>query len=225
LKNFKFDYSTIEDKIGYKFKNKSLLFTAFIHSSFANENKVSSNERLEFLGDSVLEYVVTLKLYNDYSLSEGELTKFRQKLVSEEPLSFIVEQLGLDCFILKGKGETKNKFDSKAIKADLFEAIIGAINLDSGISACEKFILSNLESVFKKYAIKQDFNDSKTKLQELLVGSSIKYLTQKIDKIGYFEYKSNVKINGVSCGCGVGHNKRTAEQNAALEALNKITKE
>ena len=189
MKNLDFEYSKIEKIIGYTFKDKSLLKTAFTHSSYANEHRCKSNERLEFFGDSVLGYVVTRKLYNEFKLSEGELSKFRQKLVSEQPLAFIIEELGLDTFILKGKGESKNKFDSKAIKADLFEAITGAICSDSNINNAEAFILKNLDSVFKSYIGNFDFEDSKTKLQEKLVGSKIIYNTRKINHNGYFEYK------------------------------------
>ena len=220
-----FDAQKIEKLIGYTFKDKSLLKTAFTHSSFANEHKVDSNERLEFLGDSVLGYAVTKKLYDDYSMNEGELSKFRQKLVSAEPLAFVIEELGLDAFLLKGKGESKNKFDSKSIKADLFESIVGAICLDAGVLESQKFVLKVLSSVFDKYGKSHDFVDSKTKLQELMAGSKIVYLTQKFDMSGYFEYESVVKVNGVACGVGRGHNKRSAEQLAATKALMKITKE
>jgi len=225
LENIIFDCSKVESIIGYKFKDKSLLKTAFTHSSYANEHKCKSNERLEFFGDSVLGFVVTKKLYNEFKLSEGELSKFRQKLVSEQPLSFIIEELGLDAFILKGKGESRNKFDSKSMKADLFEAIVGAICSDSDIKNAEIFILKNLESVFKTYVGNFDFEDSKTKLQEKFVGSKIVYNTRKIDHKGYFEYKSTLKINGVVVGTGEGHNKKTAEMNAASLALKNITKE
>jgi len=219
------DISKIESKIGYKFKDKSLLEMAFTHSSYANEHKTQSNERLEFLGDSVLQYIVTMKLYKDYLLNEGNLSKFRQKLVSEDPLAFVVEEMGLDKFILKGKGESRNRFDSKAIKADLFESIVGAICLDAGIEESQRFVLKVLESVFREYGTSMDFVDAKTKLQELLAGGKINYVTEKFDLSGYFEYRSKVKINGVVCGEGCGHNKKTAEQNAAKQALEKITKE
>ena len=215
----------IEKIIGYKFKDKNLLKTAFTHSSYSNENNCKSNERLEFLGDSVLGMIVTKKLYNDYKLSEGELSKFRQKLVSEQPLAFVIEELKLNDFLLKGKGESKNKFDSKAMKADLFEAIVGALFLDSGLLEAEKWVLSCLKSVFEEYSHTFDFEDAKTKLQEKLVGSKIIYNTKKIDKSGYFEYKCSLKINGIIVGRGVGHNKKQAEMQAASEALNKITKE
>lgn len=220
-----FDYNKIEKIIGYTFKNKELLKTAFTHSSFANENKVESNERLEFLGDSVLQYVVTYKLYSDYSLKEGDLSKFRQKLVSENPLAFVIEELGIAPFLLKGKGEAKSKIDSKAMKADLFEAIVGAICLDSNLDEAKKFVLTCLKSVFKQYDSSRDFVDAKTKLQETMVGARIIYNTTKHDLSGCFEYKSVVLINKIPCGSGSGHNKKTAEQMAAREALSKITKE
>jgi len=220
-----FDVSKIESIIGYKFKDKNLIRTAFTHSSYANEHKAKSYERLEFLGDSVLGFVVTTKLYKSYSLTEGNLSKFRQKLVSEEPLAFIVEELGLDKFILKGKGESRNKVDSKAIKADIFEAICAAICLDGGLEPAEKFVLKNLESVFKSYETAGDFEDSKSKLQEKLVGAKIIYNTKKIDKLWYFEYDCKLKVNGIIVGVGRGKNKKSAEQVAASEALRKITKE
>ena len=225
MENLDFNYSKIEQIIGYKFQDKSLLKTAFTHSSYANENRCKSNERLEFFGDSVLGFVVTKKLYNEFKLSEGELSKFRQKLVSEQPLSFIIEELGLDKFILKGKGESRNKFDSKSIKADLFEAVAGAICKDSDIKSAEIFILKNLESVFKSYVGHYDFEDSKTKLQEKFVGDKIIYNTRKVDHKGFFEYKCTLKLNGQVVGTGTGHNKKSAEMNAASYALKNITKE
>ena len=225
MENVNFDSAQIEKIIGYKFKNRNLLKTAFTHSSYANEHRCKSYERLEFFGDSVLGFVVTKKLYSDFKLSEGDLSKFRQKLVSEQPLAFIVEELGLDNYILKGKGESKNKVDSKAIKADLFESIAGAICLDSNIENAEVFILKSLDSVFKSYMGSFDFEDSKTKLQEKLVGSKIVYNTRKIDHKGYFEYVCNLKINGVTVGQGRGPNKKTAEMSAASVALSVITKE
>ena len=220
-----FGAADIEKIIGYKFKDKLILQTAFTHSSYANEHKAKSNERLEFLGDSILGFVVTKKLYSDYALSEGELTKFRQKLVSEEPLAFVIDELGLSKFILKGKGESKSKVDSRAIKADLFEAIAGAIFLDGGLEVAECWILKNLQSVFASYTDKSDFDDPKTKLQEKLKNAKIVYNTTKHDMVGYFIYKSVLKINGIVAGTGEGRNKKTAEKQAALKALENITKE
>lgn len=225
MDNFSLYIDAIESKIGHKFKNKDLLKTAFTHSSYAHEQRVESNERLEFLGDSALEYIITYKLYCDYSMNEGNLSKFRQKLVSEAPLAMVVEELGLDVYILKGKGELKNKVDSKAIKADLFEAIVGAICLDSGLVQAKNFVLKTLDSVFNSYKGVKHFDDPKTKLQELFVHDKIVYETKKVNKTGYFEYTSCLKINGVLAGSGSGRNKRIAEEMAAQNALAKITKE
>jgi len=224
VEKINFNCGDIEKIIGYTFKDKNLLKTAFTHSSYANEHKCKSYERLEFFGDSVLGFIVTKKLYSDFKLSEGELSKFRQKLVSEQPLSFVIEELGLDAFILKGKGESKNKFDSKSIKADLFESITGAICLDSNVVEAERFVLNNLSSVFESYTNNLDFEDSKTKLQEKLVGCKIVYVTKKIDHKGFFEYECSLKINGIISGKGRGHNKKTAEMQAASVALKNISK-
>lgn len=225
MEDFSLSIESIEHTIGYKFKNKELLKTAFTHSSFAHENRVESNERLEFLGDSALEYIVTYKLFSEFSLSEGNLSKFRQKLVSESPLAMIVEELGLDKYLLKGKGELKNKVDSKAIKADLFEAIVGAICIDSGIAQAKNFVLKALGSVFDSYRGVKRFDDPKTKIQETFIHEKIVYETKKLNKNGYFEYVSYLKINGVISGFGSGRNKKLAEEMAAQNALDKTTKE
>ena len=141
-----FSFDKIEKIIGYKFQNRKLLNTAFVHSSYANEHKVECNERLEYLGDAVLEFIITDKLYSLFNLGEGQLTKYRASLVNEDTLSFIVSELNLDSFLLKGKGEKKNGIDSKAIKCDLFEAIVGAIYLDSGIEFAKQFVLNVMDS-------------------------------------------------------------------------------
>ena len=216
----------LETNLGYDFRDRMILNNALTHKSYLRKSEfLGNNERLEFLGDSVLGFIVTFKLYNEYNMTEGELSKFRQKLVSEEPLAFAIEELGLDKYLLKGKGESKNKFDSKSMKADLFEAIVGAMCEDAGIEVSQKFVLSCLDSLFKSYNNVADFADHKTKLQEKLVGQKIIYNTTKVDKSGYFEYISKIKINGVLCGTGKGRNKKTAEQLAAKMALEKITKE
>ena len=121
-----FNFHEAEDKLKVKFKNKELLEMAFTHSSYANENNKQSNERLEFLGDSVLGLIVTQVIYSKTDFKEGQLSKLRALLVSEEPLSRIIDMLDIEKLMLKGKGESKSKVSSKAIKCDLFEAIVGA---------------------------------------------------------------------------------------------------
>ena len=219
-----FSCKPIENKIGYVFKNKNLLKTAFVHSSYANEHKVKSNERLEYLGDAVLEFIVTDKLYNTFNLSEGQLTKYRASLVTESTLAFVIEQLKLDQYLLKGKGEKKNNIDSKAIKCDLFEAVVGALYLDGGINEAQKFVVEVLETFFdslKKDGLK---NDAKSTLQEMLINQKIVYSTTKHGESHNPSYKCTVIINNQLMGFGQGTNKKAAEQEAAKNTIDMIKK-
>lgn len=218
------DINNLQNKLGYKFKDTKLIKTAFTHSSYANEHSVESNERLEFLGDAVLELVVTDKLYSTFAGSEGMLTKYRASLVSEPTLAFIIEQLGLDKFLLKGKGESKSQIDSKAIKCDLFEAIVGAIYQDGGLDSAKKWILSVLGKEIESLRTSGLANDAKSALQEMLKNQKIVYSTTKHGEDHNPHYKSTVIINGVNCGFGEGTNKKSAEQMAAKNTISKIKK-
>ena len=219
-----FNFKAIEQKLGYKFKNKSILKTAFVHSSYANEHKVECNERLEYLGDAVLELAVTDKLYSLFNLNEGMLTKYRASLVNEATLSFVVEELKLDEFLLKGKGEKRNKIDSKAIKCDLFEAIVGAIYLDGGIEEAKSFVYKVLETFFAELQTEGLKNNAKSALQEMLVNQKIIYSTTKHGESHNPHYKSTVIINGQNMGFGQGSNKKSAEQMAAKNTIDMLKK-
>lgn len=214
----------IEKIIGYQFSNKSLLKTAFIHSSYSNEHKVECNERLEFLGDAVLEFIVTDELYSNFHLSEGKLTQYRASLVSQPTLAFIVEELNIDKFLLKSKGEQKNAVDSKAIKCDLFEAVVGAIYLDGGIEHAKSFVLKYMGNLINKLKTDGLQNDAKSELQEMLVGQKIVYSTTKHGLDHNPFYKSTVIINGINMGYGEGTNKKSAEQLAAKNTIDMIKK-
>lgn len=219
-----FNFHEAEDKLKVKFKNKELLEMAFTHSSYANENNKQSNERLEFLGDSVLGLIVTQVIYSKTDFKEGQLSKLRALLVSEEPLSRIVDMLDIEKLMLKGKGESKSKVSSKAIKCDLFEAIVGAIYSDLGFGAAKKFVLFNLKPIFEEVSGLETFEDAKTQLQEKFAHKKIFYKTKKIGLEHNPEYESVVYINGVACGKGNATNKRSAEQLAAQVALRSVTK-
>lgn len=219
-----FNSSKIEKIIGYKFKNKQLLQTAFVHSSYANEHKVECNERLEYLGDAVLEFVVTDKLYKTFNLKEGLLTKYRASLVNEGTLAFVIEELQLDAFLLKGKGEKRNFIDSKAIKCDLYEAIVGAIYLDGSIVEAQNFIYSTLETFLNDLQTQGLKNDSKSALQEMLVNQKIIYSTTKHGESHNPHYKSTVIVNGQNMGFGEGTNKKSAEQVAAKNTIDMLKK-
>lgn len=221
MKNF-IGLDEVEKILDYKFKNQKLLLTALTHSSYSNEHKVESNERLEFLGDAVIELIITEKLFFDFKGKEGDLSKIRSNIVSEKPLAEAIDQLGLEKYLLKGVGESKNTTHSLAIKCDMFEAICGAIFVDSGIDAVEKFFIkavgARIED-FKKHGYE---DDPKTKLQELLKQAKIVYSTTKSGEDHCPVYKTSVFVNDKKMGTGMGSNKRTAEENAARIAINNI---
>ncbi|MCH5257055.1 MAG: ribonuclease III [Lachnospiraceae bacterium] len=216
----------LENKICYHFNDKLLLRQALTHSSFANEqkiNKYADYERLEFLGDAILELVSSEFLFhNNLTMKEGELTKFRASIVCESALAYCARDFGLEEYILLGKGEEMTGGRTKdSIIADVMEAIIGAIYLDSGMNKASdyihKFILSDLEH-------KQLFYDAKTILQEFVQRENKGTLNYVLisekgpdhDKVFVVE----ARIDNKKIGTGNGRTKKAAEQQAAYEALN-----
>lgn len=215
----------LEERIGYHFKNRKLLQQALTHSSFSNEqkiNKAGDYERLEFLGDAVLELVSSEFLFREHpELSEGELTKLRASMVCEPSLAFCARDLELGQFIRLGRGEESTggrKRDS--ITSDVMEAVIGAIFLDGGMELAKKhiyrFILSDLED-------KVLFYDSKSNLQELIQGKLKKdFHYELLEESGPEHNKTfvvEVIMDGESIGKGAGRTKKAAEQQAAYRAL------
>lgn len=214
----------VEKIIGYKFKNKKLLQTALTHSSFANEHRVESNERLEFLGDAVIEFIITEILYSEFREAEGDMSKMRALIVSEKPLAEVVTRLGLEKFLIKGVGESKNTTESKAIKCDLFEAISGAIYLDGGIDEAKKFFNLSIREQIEGLKLHGYVDAPKTKLQEMLKNAKIVYSTNKMGEDHKPVYKTIIFVNGVKMGSGTGSNKKQAEELAASEAINNLKK-
>ena len=214
--------SEVEKIIGYKFKTKKLLQRALTHSSYSNEHKVESNERLEFLGDAVIEFIITERLFFEFKGREGDLSKIRALLVSEKPLSEAVDKLGLEKYLIKGVGESKNTTHSKAIKCDMFEAIAGAIFIDGGIEETKKFFNFALGEKVENIKLNGYVDDPKTKLQEMLKQAKIVYSTSKTGADHMPTYKTSVYVNDVKMGTGEGSNKRTAEENAASVAINNL---
>ncbi len=163
------NYEEIEKNIGYTFKNKELLKTALTHTSYANMHDVQSNEKLEYLGDSILEFISSKYLYNNYKkLNEGEMTKLRATVVCEESLHEIALRLNLGKFLITSKGEGFGDVKNKAILADSIEAIIAAIYLDSNLENAEKFIIVNLKEKIEIASKHVGTKDYKTVLQEKL---------------------------------------------------------
>ncbi|WP_077367394.1 ribonuclease III [Anaerosalibacter sp. Marseille-P3206] len=224
--------SKFEEVIDYKFKDITILNRALTHSSYANEHKKSSisyNERLEFLGDSVLSLIVSDYIYKKYpDYPEGDLTKLRAAVVCELALAYIAKNLKLGDYLLLGKGEeATGGRDRTSILADALEALIGAIYLDRGLEASKQFVINLLENEIIQAAKEGDlFTDYKTKLQETLQKTSKSKIEYKIEKeVGPDHDKKfymSAIINSEVCGRGWGRNKKEAEQMAAKEVLNRM---
>ena len=215
----------LQKNIGYVFKDKKLLNLALTHSSYANElgSQAQSNERLEFLGDSVLSIIVSDYLYNHFETPEGELTKIRASLVCEKTLCMFSKQINVGSYLLLGKGEANNHGNERAsILADAFEAILAAIFIDGGMEAAKKhvlrFIVPELDN--REFDL---FTDYKTSLQEVIQRNPEERLTYVlIDETGPDHDKRftvEVHLNSNVIGTGVGKSKKQAEQQAAHQAL------
>lgn len=215
-----------EEIIGYTFKNKDLIRQAFTHSSYANEKKLpeGSNERLEFLGDSVLSIVVSEHLYKNLShIAEGELTKIRASLVCEKSLHIFAKQIRLGDFLMLGKGEENTGGRERpSILADSFEAVIAAIYLDGGIEPARRHILRFIPNDIE-HQKKPAFNDFKTILQEIVQKNpeeKVEYnLVSEEGPDHNKSFEVEVCLNSNVIGKGKGKSKKEAEQLAAREAL------
>ncbi len=222
---------TLEDKLGYHFQNPALLENALTHSSYANEHhlgSLNSNERLEFLGDSVLGMVVADNLYHTFpNLPEGDLTRLRANLVCEGSLAMVARRLNLGSYLRLGKGEAScGGADRPSIIADAVEAVLAAVYLDGGIAQARRivqhFILDNIAQV------QEASRDHKTYLQEIVQRKSGQVLSYHL--IGSSGPDHNklftmeVQLNGKPIGSGSGHSKKEAEQMAAKSAIQKLEK-
>ena len=224
------DIKKFQEVIGYHFHDEKLLRQALTHSSFANEKhlkKHSDNERLEFLGDAVLEIISSEFLYKEYpDKPEGELTKLRASIVCEPTLALCTKDIALGEYLLLGKGEDQTGGRGrKSILSDALEAVIGAIYLDGGFANAKefihKYILTDIEH-------KQLFYDSKTILQEIVQEKGTHLVEYHLIKEeGPDHNKSftvDVLVSGHVMGTGVGHTKKAAEQEAAYQAIRKMRK-
>jgi len=215
----------LEDKISYTFQNKNLLRLALSHSSYSNEkkmNRLANNERLEFLGDAVLEVISSEFIFLNYkNMNEGEMTKFRASLVCEPSLAICAREIGLGDYLLLGKGEINTGGRERdSILSDALESVIGAIYLDGGFTNAkefvQKFVLSDIEH-------KQLFYDSKTILQEIVQSKFKEPLRYELlgeegpdhDKT----FTAAVLIGEMQVGTGKGRTKKAAEHEAAYQAI------
>lgn len=211
----------IEQKIGYRWNNKNLLQTAFTHSSFAYSHNLESNERLEFLGDSILNFCTTEYLFKNYNFDEGTSSKIRAYLVSSEYVSEYIYNLGLEKFLLC---DNFNPEKSTNVMGDLFEAIIGAMFLDGNLDECKNFIYEGLKySRELIIAASQKTKDYKTELQEFLqktAGNILEYVV--LGKSGPAhkpEFKISCVINGKQYAVATGNSKKEAENMVAKLSL------
>lgn len=217
---------SLEENLQYRFRNPKLLRNALTHSSYANEvrNGISSNERLEFLGDSVLSVIVSEYIYKNYrSLPEGELTKMRAALVCEKSLCAFSRELEMGRFLLLGHGEEKNGGRERdSILADAFEAVLAAMYLDGGFEVARKHVMRFVSEELSQ-PDEDGFKDYKTVLQEIIQRNpeeSVRYILT--DASGPDHDKSftvEVRLNSNVIGRGTGKNKKQAEQMAAKQAL------
>jgi len=221
------DFSRLEKKLNLNFKNKDLLTEAFIHRSYLNENpkiNLSHNERLEFLGDAVLELVVTEYLFSQYKNPEGELTSWRAALVNAQSLSQIAKELDFNDCLLLSQGEEKDTGKARQyILANAFEALIGAIYLDSGYEKVRDFIHAHLLKRLPEIIERKLYQDPKSRFQEI---AQEKFRTTPVYKVLKEWGPDHVKhfIIGVYSGSeliaeGEGSSKQAAEEDAATKAL------
>lgn len=214
--------------IGYKFKNTDLLKTALTHSSYANEHKTQSYERLEFLGDSILSFIVSTHLYSSKdNIPEGEMSKLRAAIVCERSLDECAKRLNFGDYLILSKGEELTGGRTRAsILADVFEAVLAAIYLDSDFENAEKFVMSQLGNAIKKaqsgIALYMDY---KTELQEIAQGCGHKVEYKHIKEDGPAHNKTftvQVIYDDVVVSEGTGKSKKDAEQNAAMLAIKEV---
>ncbi len=222
------DFTKLEQSIGYTFKNKDLLLKAFTHTSYAYDNHVESNEKLEFLGDSILEFLSSKYIYNNYpKLKEGEMTKVRAEVVCEDSLYLVAQKHHFSDFLYLGKSEAVTHGKTKpAILADSVEALIAAIYFDSNLEEAEKFIIENLKDAIEESSKNVGMKDHKTVLQEKLQVHGNVHITYEVIKTTGPDHDKTfvveVSCDGRKLAIGEGKTKKQAEMQAAKKALNVI---
>ena len=225
------DLLEISGRLGISFDDLRLLDQALTHTSYANESrpkKLQHNERLEFLGDAVLELATSTYLFKHFpEVQEGELTRARASVVCEAALNRRAKELDLGSYLLLGRGERFNGGSSRpSTLADAFEAVIGALYLDQGWDKAAEYVINQLHEELLEVDRGQNIKDYKTMLQEKVQrhpGQKIVYELLSATGPDHAKiFETAVRINGLAYGVGKGHSKKAAEQNAAMQALEKL---
>ncbi len=214
------NFADLEAHFGITFEDKDLLVQAFVHPSYTNYRKLNHYERLEFLGDSIVSIVVSDYIFRNFpEMSEGEMTRRRALLVSENAFAYLVRRNTMINYLILGKSVTNDTDKlSNSYVADVFESLVAAIYLDQGFEAAEKFIYRNHLSYMDEI-LEQDFsNDFKSRIQEILQVNGPITLNYESEphKDGF---KSTLYFDGVLIGSGIGRTKKSAEQQAAKQAI------
>ena len=218
----------LENNIGYKFKDKNLLINALTHTSYAFERHIESNEKLEFLGDSILEFISSKYIYNKYpNLKEGEMTKVRATVVCEDSLYKIAKKHNFSDFLYLGKSEKANNKEVRpAIMADSVEAVIAALYFDAGLEEAERFIVENLKDEIEVASKHVGEKDYKTVLQEILQQHGevkIEYDIIKEEGPDHDKtFTAQIKYNDKPLTIGIGKTKNSAQMEAAKKAIEEI---
>ena len=225
------DLGNLQQTLGVNFKKQSLLEQALVHSSYVNENpnlSLSSNERLEFLGDAILDMVIAAKLYHDFPhLSEGEMTKLRAALVRRDTLARRAKAAGLGNYLYLGKGEEASGGRNKpANLARAFEAVIAAVFLDRGSKAARDFILRSLDTDMQEVITQRTETDYKSQLQEIIQAKEQRTPTYHVVETRGPDHDKRfiveVRLGNTVLGRGMGKSKKTAETEAARSTIEQL---
>jgi len=225
------DLGSLQKNLGVTFKNQSLLEQALVHSSYVNENpslSLTSNERLEFLGDAILDMVIAAKLYHDFPhLSEGEMTKLRAALVRRDTLARRAKAAGLGNHLFLGKGEEASGGRSKpANLARAFEAVIAAVFLDRGSTATRDFVLRSLDTEIQEVVTQRTETDYKSQLQEIIQAKEQRTPTYHVVETTGPDHDKRfiveVRLGNTVLGRGTGKSKKTAETEAARTTIEQL---